>query len=379
MIPSGFRFAGARCGLKNKRNDIGLIISDLPTVSEGVVTQNFVRAACVDVTKQALEGGIRGVVINSGNANCCTGEQGLQNARQMATWAAERTGLPVGAIAVASTGVIGKQLDMAKVDKGISLAVRALGTKPKPLAEALMTTDLTEKTASVRLGDGIIFGVAKGSGMIAPNMATMLAFVMTDLDVTKEELKEAFLGAVDESFNAMTVDGDTSTNDMAIVISNGASRFRPPLKAFRQALTEVCVSLAKQIARDGEGATKLIEIVVRGSSDPKTIARTIASSPLVKTAMFGCDPNWGRVMMAAGRAGISFDQTRAKLTFTASGRDFVLCESGAEVEFDPAEVSGALKCDEVKVLLELGGENEGRVYTCDFGYGYVRINAEYHT
>jgi len=379
-IPIGFRFAGVRCGLKNKRNDVGLLVSDRPSRSAGVLTTNQVRAACVDYTRSVLASGeLRAVVVNSGNANCCTGLQGQRDTRRMAELAAEALNLQPEQIAVASTGVIGQLLDMAKVERGVADAGNALGTNPKPFMDAILTTDLVEKQAGAACGKARIYGVAKGSGMIAPNMATMLAFIATDADTSGFDLQAVLKRVADVSFNRMTVDGDTSTNDMLIVLANGASEYAPSESEFEAALASVCTDLAKQVARDGEGATKLIEVRVTGTPDPNRIARTIAESPLVKTAMFGCDPNWGRVLMAAGRAGVAFDPNDAWLAIHAGGEEHILFEDGAPAAFDPKKVSTALKSDEVVIDFRVGSGETATVYTCDFGYGYVRINAEYHT
>jgi glutamate N-acetyltransferase/amino-acid N-acetyltransferase len=379
-IPQGFRFAGARCGLKNRRNDVGILLSDRPARAAGLFTTNEVRAACVDFSRQALaDGEIRAIVVNSGNANCCTGEQGERDTARMAELAAAALDLAVGEVAVGSTGVIGQLLDMAKVEKGVAEAASKLGDDPRPFMDALLTTDLVEKHASAFCGDAMVFGVAKGSGMISPNMATMLAYIATDADVSNLDLNAILKRANEQSFNCMTVDGDTSTNDMVIVMANGASGVKPQEAEFEAALNEVCVSLAKQVARDGEGATKLVEVHVKGTTDPKRIARSIADSPLVKTAMFGCDPNWGRIMMAAGKAGIAFDKDKARLSVTANGEEHLLFEMGGPAAFDPKRVSTALKSDYVVIDLDLGEGETATVYTCDFGYGYVRINAEYHT
>lgn len=381
MIPAGFKFAGVRCGLKNKRNDLGLLVSDRPACAAGVLTTNQVRAACVEHTRGVLANNtLQAIVVNSGNANCCTGEQGQRDTARMAELAAGALGLAADDIAVGSTGVIGQLLNMYKVEQGISNASSKLGTDPRPFMEAILTTDLVEKQAGAPMPSGpLVFGVAKGSGMMQPNMATMLAYVITDAKADDLDLNAIVRRVADRSFNCMTVDGDTSTNDMFLVLANGASGIQPPEAEFEAGLTEVAVSLAKQIARDGEGATKLIEVVVRGSDDPKTIARTIANSPLVKTAMFGCDPNWGRVLMAAGRAGVPFDPNKATLTITATDEDHVLFAQGAPAPFDSKRVSSALKADYVRIDLDLGPGEEATIYTCDFGYGYVRINAEYHT
>jgi glutamate N-acetyltransferase/amino-acid N-acetyltransferase len=268
---------------------------------------------------------------------------------------------------------------MAKLEKGIQLAASALGDDPRPFMEAILTTDLVEKSAYAELGEGRIFGMAKGSGMIAPRLATMLAFVITDLVVSPERLAAALRRACEVSFNCLTVDGDASTNDMVLVLANGASEIEPTDAELDEALSSVCLSLTRQIARDGEGATKLIEVVVKGSPDPTRIARTVAESPLVKTAMFGCDPNWGRIMAAAGRAGVPFNPLKARLLVLSGGEEHVLFEGGTAAPFDPRRVSTALKSDVVRIELDLGEGETATFYTCDFGYGYVRINAEYHT
>jgi glutamate N-acetyltransferase/amino-acid N-acetyltransferase len=381
MLPLGFRFAGARCGLKNKRNDIGLLVSDHETRSAGVLTTNQVRAACVDYTREVLrQGNVRAIVVNSGNANCATGEQGRRDTVRMAELAAQHLKLQPNQLAVASTGVIGQLLDMAKVESGIAEAATVLGPSPTPFMEAILTTDLVEKEARVTLpGGAVIYGVAKGSGMISPNMATMLAFLATDAVTTGFDLNALLRAAADQSFNCMTVDGDTSTNDMLILLANGASGDAPSEADFLAGLTQVCVDLAKQVARDGEGATKLIEVRVTGSPDPRRIARSIADSPLVKTAMFGCDPNWGRILMAAGKAGVDFSINDIHLALEIDGERYVLFEAGGPAAFDPKRVSTALKHDDVRIDLTVGPGETATMYTCDFGYGYVRINAEYHT
>jgi glutamate N-acetyltransferase/amino-acid N-acetyltransferase len=383
-----------RCGLKNKRNDLGIILSDRAARAAGVFTQNVVRAACVDHSRRVLSNGtLRAIVVNSGNANCCTGEQGERDTLRMAELTAAAIGIDPQEVAVASTGVIGQLLDMSKVEHGIADAANHFTRDPTQVMDAILTTDLVEKWAwsngdvsqdrnsppSILPTGPCVYGLAKGSGMIAPNMATMLAFVMSDWDVSDLDLQGCLESAVEGSFNCMTVDGDTSTNDMLIVMANGASGVKASLSEFQSALDQVCLSLAKQIARDGEGATKLVEVRVKGTRNPRQIARTIADSPLVKTAMFGCDPNWGRILMAAGRAGVPFDPNEAILTIIVADEEFVLFEQGGPGAFDPKRVSTALKDDHVIIDLSLGEGESATIYSCDFGYGYVRINAEYHT
>jgi len=398
-LPKGFTVAGVRCGLKNKRNDLGLIVSDRSALAAGVFTTNNVRAACVDYSRKAVESGhLRAIVVNSGNANCCNGEQGVRDTARMAELAAQGLKIDAAQIAVGSTGVIGHLMDMSKVENGIREAADKLGVDARAFMDAILTTDLIEKWAwtnpdnddvvspqsltqrqHVSSDEGLVIGFAKGSGMIAPNMATMLGYVITDLDLTGLDLQAILKRVSDQSFNCMTVDGDTSTNDMLILMANGASEVKATEQQFEKALLAVCTSLAKQVARDGEGATKLVEVRVTGTADPKKIARTIAESPLVKTAMFGCDPNWGRILMAAGRAGVPFTTQDVRLSLFAGDEEHMLFEDNAPASFDAKRVSSSLKSDHVVIDLRLGQGETAVIYTCDFGYGYVRINAEYHT
>lgn len=380
-IPKGFQLAGVRCGLKNKRNDLGLIIPDGTAQVAGVLTTNQVRASCVDHTRRVVSGGhLRGLIVNSGNANCCTGDQGILDTTEMAALVAKKLQCSAEEIAVASTGVIGQLLDMGKVRKGVEEAFGHLGQDPTPFKDAILTTDLVEKEASFEFGEGaVMYGVAKGSGMLAPNMATMLAFVITDADCSRLDLQAILRRVSAQTFDRVSVDTDTSTNDMFLLISNGASGVHVRTEELEDALTAVALTLAKKIAKDGEGATKLITVTVQGSSDPLRVARSIAESPLVKTAMYGCDPNWGRIMMAAGKCGVSLDQNEAVLSVTCSGETHVLFENGGPAAFDPVHVAASLKSDEVEIFLELGPGNCESVYTCDYSYGYIRINSEYHT
>ncbi len=398
-IPKGFSVAGVRCGLKNKRNDLGMIVSDRESNSAGVFTTNYVRASSVNYSRKVVESGkLRAIVVNSGNANCCTGEQGERDTARMAELAARELGLETDQIAVGSTGIIGHLLDMSKVERGIKDAGQKLGMDARAFMDAILTTDLVEKWAWVTSDNhevvspqslsqrhhdsdqgGLLIGFAKGSGMIAPNMATMLGFMVSDMDVSDLDFQPILKRVADVSFNCMTVDGDTSTNDMLILLTNGASGIKATEAEFEAALTAVCTSLAKQVARDGEGATKLVEVRVTGTSDPKKIARTIGESPLVKTAMFGCDPNWGRILMAAGRAGVPFQTGDVRLSLIMGDEEHILFEDSGPASFDAKRVSSALKSDHVIIDLKLGDGDQATVYTCDFGYGYVRINAEYHT
>jgi glutamate N-acetyltransferase/amino-acid N-acetyltransferase len=390
--PKGFRAAGARGGLKDEGPDVALIVADVASPAAAVFTTNLVVAAPVIVSREHLAAGpIRAVAVNSGCANAVTGTAGLAAARQMAAIAAEAVCCEPEHVIVSSTGVIGHPLPMDKVETGIRAAAQRLSANDDAdAAKAIMTTDTRPKTitANVPLGGGIqarIGGMCKGSGMIAPNMATMLGFLTTDAAVEPDALHKALVFAVQRTFNAVTVDGDTSTNDMLLVLASGAAG-NVPIKAgtedfevFQNVLTAACDSLARQIAWDGEGATKLVIVDVRGAESEagaRRIARTIAESPLTKTALFGNDPNWGRVLAAAGRAGVPFDPSKAELRIGKT----TLLRHGEPVDFDPALASAQIAQDEVEIVLNLhSGAGHAVIYTCDFSYDYVRINAEYHT
>jgi len=389
--PEGFLAAGVRAGIKERGEDIALIFSERPASAAGVFTTNIVQAAPVIISRARIprETG-RAIVANSGSANACTGEQGLRDARAMAAETARLLGVSEDDVLVASTGIIGRRLPMDKVSAGISQAARSLSRDGgASAARAIMTTDTRPKEASAEVSVGgskvKIGGMAKGAGMICPNLATMLAFITTDAAVGPETLQACLSRSAEVSFNCLTVDGDSSTNDTAIILANGAAgndeidSEGPGLRAFQEALDIVTASLAKQIARDGEGATKLIEVTVRGAGsfeDARRIAKAVANSPLVKTAMFGCDPNWGRVLAAAGGAGVRFDPKAVSLLLGP----MPLLQRGEPVDFRADEARELLRKPEVGVLLEIGaGPASATVWTCDFSYDYVKINAEYHT
>jgi glutamate N-acetyltransferase/amino-acid N-acetyltransferase len=389
--PKGFRAAGVPAGIKTEGPDVALIVSDFPAHAAAVFTTNRFQAAPILVSREhlrATHGRARAIVVNSGNANACTGAQGVADARRMAALAGEALAIPAEQVLVASTGIIGHMLPMTKLETGIQAAAAALGSDAEPAAAAIMTTDLVPKTAAVEFEfDGRVVrigGICKGSGMIGPHLATMLAFMTTDADVWPEVLQPALAAAAARTFNCTTVDGDTSTNDTLAILASGRSGVAvrpnsPALRAFEAGLEQVCTELARALARDGEGATKLIEIQVRGArnaADARRVAMTIANSPLVKTAFFGNDPNWGRIMMAAGRAGVRFDPDRTALWIG----DVQLVRQGEPLRFDIAAAVAALKQPEILVTLELAeGASNACVWTCDFSYDYVRINAEYHT
>jgi glutamate N-acetyltransferase/amino-acid N-acetyltransferase len=396
LSPRGFRAGAVYAGIKSKRTpDVAILACDVPATAAAVFTTNRVRAAPVVVGEQHVRGGtLRGIVINSGNANACTGNRGITDARRMCELAGKALGTPGSSILPCSTGIIGHHLPMEKVERGIAEASKLLGATPRharALQSAILTTDTRPKAASASLRIGgekvIVAGICKGSGMIGPRLgppqATMLAFLTTDLRIGAPQLRRMLKEAADQSFNRVTVDDHASTNDAAVVMASGlsdaAATSKRELARFSNALREVCQSLAWQIARDGEGATRVIRVVVTGATndrDAATIARAIANSPLVKCAVHGNDPNWGRIVSAAGFAGPAFDPARATLRLQAT----VVFRSGRPVRFDPAAVSRSMKTEEVLFRLDCGlGRGSATVLTCDLSAEYVSINADYHT
>lgn len=393
----GFRAAGLAAGIKkNGGPDLALIVSDQPCAAAAVFTTNQVQAPPVVFDRALLArnaAGLRAVVINSGCANAVTGEQGLRNTEATARAVAEALHLPADSVFVMSTGVIGAQLPMDQLLPGIARAARSLGDDDesgRAAARAIMTTDTRPKEVTLRTAvDGIpvtIAGICKGAGMIHPNMATLLALVCTDAAIDAEVLDIALRHAVERSFNCMTIDGDTSTNDTLLVLANGQARNRPleaidtpAFEEFQEALTAVCVELAKLVARDGEGATKFVTIDVTGArsfAEARQIGRTIATSSLVKTAIFGTDANWGRVLAAVGRSGIAVDPERLAFWFG----EVQLVAAGAPLDYAEAAAHAALTGDEVRMRVELGlGDARATVWTCDFSHDYVSINADYRT
>jgi glutamate N-acetyltransferase/amino-acid N-acetyltransferase len=398
----GFRASGVACGLKESGQlDLALVLGERPAAAAAMFTTNAFKAAPV-VYGQALlsshsQSAIQAILINSGNANACTGRQGLLDVVRSADLTAAALELPAESVFVMSTGVIGHRMPMDRLEGGIGAAVEALSREGGAnAARAIMTTDLVPKEAFVqlKLGDVLVSigGMAKGSGMIHPRLAatgslhaTMLVTIVTDAALSAELLQMALSKAVQASFHHVTVDGDTSTNDTVVALASGGSG-HPPLTpdstgyaAFEAALTQVCISLARQIARDGEGATRLIEIVVRGAAtdgDAEQAAKTVATSPLVKTAVFGADPNWGRVLAAIGRSGAQVDPARVSLWLG----DVQLVAGGEPLPFDLAASRAALQPPEVCLVADLGlGSGQATVWTCDLSYAYVEINAEYHT
>jgi glutamate N-acetyltransferase/amino-acid N-acetyltransferase len=387
----GFQTAGVSCGLKKNNNkDLGLIYSTQPASVAGVFTRNRVQAAPVLLDRQRISAGVcRALIVNSGNANCCTGDQGMQAAIQMAKAAADGLSVAEDEVLVASTGVIGEHLPVEKIEAAVPGLIDRLDTEGvSDLAEAIMTTDTVPKVVS-RQGelDGRVFtitGVAKGSGMIRPDMATMLCFVMTDIQASPGVLKQLLVASVDRSLNRITVDGDTSTNDTALLMANGASGIEivtpNQQQVFQSVLDDVLIALAKWLIQDGEGATKLVAIIVKGAaSDPEAhkIADTVANSNLTKTALFGEDANWGRILAAAGRAGVPIEPEKIDILFGSvlMIQNGLGCGSAVE-----AEATKILKQPEYDITIDLKmGSGSATVYTCDFSIDYVKINADYRT
>jgi glutamate N-acetyltransferase / amino-acid N-acetyltransferase len=391
--PPGFRAAGVHCGLRRARKDLALLVSDVPAAVAGVFTMNKAQAAPILVDRVQLRTGApcSAIVVNSGNANACTGERGLNDAWTMVRTVASLLGVPEEQVMVSSTGVIGQYLPMEKVLDGIPAAVAALDSaNARDAAEAIITTDTCVKEYAIRVtigGEEITIGaMAKGSGMIAPNMATMLAFITTDLAIDQTLLTPALKHATDRSFNRISVDGDMSTNDMAMVLANGAAGNVPITSAadarfveFRDALEHVMIVLAKMIARDGEGATKLIEVIVRGAESEEaaaTAARSVANSNLVKTAIHGCDANWGRVLAALGYSGIEFNPDDVEIAL--NGVPVIL--KNYQIVLDEELAKEALSRDVVIIDITIGdGEHEVYFWTCDLTKEYVHINASYRS
>jgi glutamate N-acetyltransferase/amino-acid N-acetyltransferase len=396
-LAAGFRAAGGTCGLKaSGREDLALVVADRPCAAAGVFTTNRVVAAPVMLDREILAARadrVRAVIANSGCANACTGDRGLSDAKRMAALAAAAIGAEPGEVLVLSTGVIGVPLDTARIERGLPGVSARLGVTPDAVGgavRAILTTDTRPKTASVEAeiagGRVTIRGFAKGAGMIHPGMATMLAVLTTDAAIAPPLLQAALTEACDRSFNRLSVDGDMSTNDTVLLLASGASGVRVAAgerAAFAAALTECCQSLARQIARDGEGATRLVAITVSGAGSEgaaHAVADAIARSPLVKTAVHGGDPNWGRVLAAAGACGVAFAPERAALWF-GQGADAVRVVAGGVGDaYDERAAAERLRRDPVAIRLDLGGgPGEATVWTCDLSAEYVAINADYTT
>ena len=390
VAPAGFVSAGVACGVRGSGMlDLGLLFSEYPCDAAAVFTRNEFKGAPLAVTREAVaRGGLRGVVVNSGNANAATGERGVEDAYAMQAAAAETLGIEARRVAVASTGVIGEHLPMGNVLAGIEDAAGKLSGEGKPFAEAILTTDTRTKEAVVEVEVGgktvTVGGTAKGSGMIHPNMGTMLAFLTTDAAVEPGCLQETLGRATDRTFNRVTVDGDTSPSDMALLLANGTAGNEPltpdspDYPAFAGAVGAVAQKLSREIARDGEGATRLVEVVVEGAADEETaaaLAKSVVGSSLVKAAVFGEDANWGRVLTAIGYAGVPFDPNGLELWFGP-----VKVFEGAPVPHETAEANAALASGEVRITARLdAGAASATAWGCDLSYEYVRINGSYRT
>jgi glutamate N-acetyltransferase/amino-acid N-acetyltransferase len=382
-LPQGFRYAAAYAGLRKiKKDDLALIVSDAPAVAAAVFTQNRVAAAPVVLARKNLRtsrGKACAILVNAGNANCAT-RTGDQVALMTVRAVAKALGVKPEYILPASTGVIGVEMDGGKVVGALPGLVAGLDrAKFEAVAGAILP-----KTASAEIKSGrkiaLIAGMTKGSGMIQPNMATTLGFVVTDAAVSPAVLRSALKRAIDRSYNRISVDGDTSTNDTVAVLANGASGVKPSAKVFETALTSVLESLAQQIVRDGEGARKLVTIDVEGAANEKAaekIARSIANSPLVKTAIAGSDPNWGRILCAAGYAGVAFDPRKADIDM----QGVPVCRGGLDADFDEVELKRKLDQPDCSIRFAIRGSDKGRArfWSCDFTEGYIRINASYRT
>ncbi|QLI78848.1 bifunctional ornithine acetyltransferase/N-acetylglutamate synthase [Bacillus pumilus] len=388
--PKGFEAKGIHIGLRYSKKDLGLIVSEVPAASAAVYTQSHFQAAPLQVTQKSLKktGQLKGVIVNSAIANACTGEQGLKDAYEMQAACADMLGIEPDYIAVSSTGVIGEYLDMDKIKKGITQLKEAKAENGH-FEEAILTTDTVIKnttyTLTINGKEILISGAAKGSGMIHPNMATMLGFVTTDANVEQEALQNALRDITDVTFNQITVDGETSTNDMVLVMANGMAENEilneehPEWPLFKEGLKLACEDLAKDIARDGEGATKLIEAQVTGAKnhlEAGIIAKKIVGSSLVKTAVYGTDANWGRIIGAIGHSAASV--TPQEVEVYLGGQ--CLFKHNEPQPFSEEEAKAYLEQDEITILIQMNeGNGEAAAWGCDLTYDYVKINASYRT
>ncbi|WP_366923221.1 bifunctional glutamate N-acetyltransferase/amino-acid acetyltransferase ArgJ [Metallumcola ferriviriculae] len=391
----GFSAAGVQVNIKKAKKDMAMVYCHTPARAAAVYTQNKVKAAPIVVNAQNLsQGEAQAIVVNSGVANACTGEQGLADAREMVSLTAELLGLESHQIIVASTGVIGVNLPMDKVRQGIKECSRKLSPDGGlDAAAAIMTTDTYPKEYAVEFElDGkkvVIGGMSKGSGMIHPNMATMLGFLSTNISISKEMLKATLSHVVDETFNMITVDGDTSTNDMVAVLASGSAgnaeitTMDKNYHAFTKVLKEVAAHLAKEVVRDGEGATKLLSITVDHAytvKDARRAAMAVANSSLVKTAFFGEDANWGRIFSAVGYSGAEFSPGKVDIWIESEAGSEQMLSAGAGLKFDEVKTGEILARRDINVKIDLKvGDKSATAWTCDFSYDYVKINADYRT
>ena len=391
----GFKASGVHCGIRKNRskNDLALIVCEKRAAAACVYTKNLVKGAPIYVTKENVaDGYARAIICNSGNANTCN-ENGIEIARNMCSLCEEYADISASDVIVASTGVIGQPLDITPIKNRMSELVASLGSDPLPAAQAIMTTDTIDKQFAVEFtADGkkcVVGGIAKGSGMIHPNMATMLVFVTSDVDISPEMLQKALSSDVEDSFNMISVDGDTSTNDMVSVMASGLAGNKKitgegeDYSAFCEALGAVTKNLCRKIAKDGEGATKLITCRVSGAKDKPTakiVAKSVISSSLFKAAMFGADANWGRVLCAVGYSGADIDVNKIDVSFSSENGSVEVCAAGSGVDFSEEKAKDVLSSDEVSVAINLNsGDFEATAWGCDLTYDYVKINGDYRT
>ena len=396
IAPNGFKAGSVHCGLKSntRKHDIGIIFSEQPCKTAALFTTNQIVAAPIKLSRNVVQNGtVHAIVVNSGNANACTGKKGEKDAETMALLTSKHLNIKPDEVIVASTGIIGHHLPMAKIKSGISKSSECLGDKNTHainIAKAIMTTDLVPKHIAIKTKIGgkevTIGAIAKGSGMISPNMATMFCFITTDAAISLNTLRSCIKKSTENSFNQITVDGHMSTSDMVAILANGMAHNRNitssnkgDLTLFQKALDYVTLNMAKEIVKDGEGATKFIQIEIHDAksiSDAKKIARTIAESPLVKTAINGEDPNWGRIVSAAGYAGVTLDESKLKL----SVNKITIYKKGLPVTPAPKRLNNVMKKNEITIQLYLGtGNKSTTLWTCDLSKEYVKINADYHT
>jgi len=389
--PKGFLAAGIFCGIKKQKKDLSLIYSEADCTTAGTFTLNKVKAAPLIVSQDVIKNKstVKAVIVNSGNANACTGDKGYNDALSMQSYCAKKLGINQNEVLISSTGVIGQLMPMEKLLSGIDEIIPALSSNGGfDAAEAIMTTDKKLKSFAVDVelnGGKITIGaICKGSGMIMPNMATMLAFITTDAKIETKFLQELLSSSVKNSFNKISVDGDTSTNDMVVILANGSSTISveensADKKIFQEALTALCIEMAKSIVSDGEGATKLVEIIVSGAGseeDANLVGKAVANSSLVKTAINGEDANWGRIMSAAGNSGASIDPAKMSISFNNS--PVVLPDYN--IVLDEAAAKEILSQNEFQIKINLnGGNHTATWWTCDFSIDYVKINANYRT
>ena len=391
----GYKANGIHCGIrKNKqKKDLALIISQVPATTASVYTTNLVKGAPIAVTKAHIaDGKAQAVICNSGNANTCNAD-GIEVAENMARLVEEYTGIKANDVVVASTGVIGQPLDITPIKEGMQALTEGLGANSTAAAEAIMTTDTSLKEIAVSFDIGgvtcHIGGIAKGSGMIHPNLATMLVFITSDVSISPEMLQKALSSDITNTFNMLSIDGDTSTNDMVTVMANGMAENKvidsdgADFEEFAKALNTITVWLCRQIAADGEGATKMLECKVDGAADmqtAKTVAKSVICSSLLKAAMFGADANWGRVLCAIGYSGADVDVTKVDVKFRSAKGEIEVCKNGAGVAFSEETAKEILLENEIEILVSLNsGKCNATAWGCDLTYDYVKINGDYRT